>query len=311
MSPLVKSAIRQTLRGYVIVPMITPITPSGDPDASAARRLADHILGGGCQGLMAGGTNGEGPSFSVRQRLAHIETTAAHAGSRGRVFAGIGSAAFADAVELGRASLAAGAAAVVIHPAPYFSSNPAELEAYYLRLIEAIGGPLFLYNIPATTRVSIPLDVVERLSRHPLVLGIKDSEGDAARQQQLADMHKHRADFTVFCGSAAFSLRSMRAGGDGSVPSAGNIDPAACRRLVDLGIAAPDSPEAGAAQKRADNVALIYQQGRQLPAQISALKACASLLGLCARDAVPPLLTCNNGDIPVFREKLKALGLVS
>jgi 4-hydroxy-tetrahydrodipicolinate synthase len=307
--PFEKSSIRARLRGSVVVPMVTPVRADLTPDAVAAGRVADYILAGGCQGLMAGGTNGEGPSLPARHRIAHVAAVAAHVGARGFVFAGIGAASFADAVEIGRASLAAGAAAVVAHPAPYFSPNSAELEAYYCRLIDAIGGPFFLYNIPVTTRVSIPLEVVERLSRHPLVLGIKDSEGDATRQEQLARTHAGRADFTVFCGATALTLRSLRAGADGNVPSVGNFAPAACRTLVDAALA--DRPDAGAAQERADELGGIYQKGRALPQQIAALKACVAALGLCARHVLPPLVDCSDTECAALAQELEAHGIVA
>ncbi|MDR0901379.1 MAG: dihydrodipicolinate synthase family protein, partial [Opitutaceae bacterium] len=205
MSILEKNSIRAALRGHVIVPMISPLAPSGGLDLPATFRVADHSLGGGCQGLLVGGTNGEGPSLATALRIAQIEAVAARAAGRGMVYAGVGATAFDDAVEIGRAGLRAGAVAVVAHPPPCFIINAAEIEAYYLKLIDAIGGPFFIYNMPLTTGVSIPLDVVGRLGAHPLVMGIKDSEGDAERQERLAAAHRGRADFTVFCGAMAHS----------------------------------------------------------------------------------------------------------
>lgn len=304
-----KSNIRETLRGHVIVPMISPVTSNLEPDLQASCRVANHILSGGCQGILLGGTNGEGPSFTARQRIAQLHAVAQHVCGRGLVYAGISSTSFAEAVEIGRESLRAGAVAVVAHPPPCFIVNAIEIEAYYLRLIDAVGGPFFIYNMPITTRISIPLDVIDSLSRHPLVLGIKDSEGDADRQEQLAAAHKTRADFAVFCGAMAHSAQSLAAGAVGNVPSAGNLDPAACRKLVDFTFAG--SPDLQTAAQRVMAVAQIYQQGgRQLPAQISVLKSCASLLGLCGRETLPPLLTTTEAELPGLREKLAAIGLL-
>ncbi|OAM90968.1 dihydrodipicolinate synthase family protein [Termitidicoccus mucosus] len=310
MAILEKGRIRAALRGHVIVPMISPLTPSGKPDLTATFRVADHIIGGGCQGLLVGGTNSEGPLLALAHRIAQIEAVVEHIAGHGMVYAGIGATAFDDAVELGRASLRSGAVAVVAHPPPCFIINTAEIEAYYLKLIDAVDGPFFIYNMPLTTGISIPLDVIGRLSTHPLVMGIKDSEGDAERQALLAAMHKDRADFTVFCGAMAHSARSLAAGADGNVPSAGNLDPAACRQLVDLSLSSAVVPSALAvAQDRVAAVSKVYQEGRKLPAQISALKGCASLLGLCSPDMLPPLLTTTDTERFELRQRLVRLHL--
>jgi 4-hydroxy-tetrahydrodipicolinate synthase len=196
---------------------------------------------------------------------------------------------------------------VVAHPAPYFAANPGELEVYYMKLADAIGAPLFLYNIPITTHLSIPLDVVDRLSRHALIVGIKDSEPDAARQETLARAHAGRADFTVFCGSVPFTVRSLRAGADGNVPSLGNLAPAASRALVDAALA--QRADAEALQQRCDALAGIYQRGRTLPQQIAALKGCAAALGLCGRQVLPPLVACADADVAALGGQLQAQGI--
>lgn len=312
MTTLNKNNIRATLHGHAIVPMISPLTSSAEPDLPATCHLADHILKGGCQGLLAGGTNGEGPSFSLSQRIRQIEALVAHTARRGMVYAGIADTCFDNAVKLARASLRAGAVAVVAHPPPCFIINGAEIEAYFLKLIKAVDGPFFIYNMPITTGISIPLDVIDRLSRHPLVFGIKDSEGNLDRQIALASAHGHRPDFAVFCGAMAHSARSLATGAIGNVPSAGNLDPAACRRLLDVTFNPASSPaELAAAQERVSAVSRVYQQGRQLPAQIAALKFCASLLDLCEPDVLPPLLATAPEQCAELRAALAALDLIA
>jgi dihydrodipicolinate synthase/N-acetylneuraminate lyase len=109
----------------------------------------------------------------------------------------------------------------------------------------------------------------------------------------------------------AHSARSLAAGADGNVPSAGNLVPAACRRLVDLSLfpGAPSPGDLADARARVAAVSKVYQEGRKLPAQISALKACASLLGLCAPAVLPPLLAATGAERAALRENLAALGL--
>ena len=52
----------------VIPPMISPLNESGDPDETATRRLVEHILAGGCNGLFVLGGCGEGAYLAPGHR---------------------------------------------------------------------------------------------------------------------------------------------------------------------------------------------------------------------------------------------------
>lgn len=51
-----------------IVPLITPITTEGKLDEPALRRLIDHVVSGGVQGIFVLGSTGEGPSVPRSMR---------------------------------------------------------------------------------------------------------------------------------------------------------------------------------------------------------------------------------------------------
>jgi hypothetical protein len=59
-----------------------------------------------------------------------------------------------------RNSFQAGVDVVVAQPPVYFPLQPHEVLAYFRSLLAQLPGPMIIYNIPPTTRVSIPLDVV-------------------------------------------------------------------------------------------------------------------------------------------------------
>ena len=92
---------------------------------------------------------------------------------------------------------------------------------YYKNLADNIKGPLMLYNIKATTHMSIPVEIIRRLSMHPNIVGLKDSERDLERMEACISISKGREDFAYFCGWAAQSAHSLELGADGIVPSTG------------------------------------------------------------------------------------------
>ncbi len=300
---------RAQLRGCAIVPLMTPVTAGGRLDEPALARLVNHIIDGGCQGLMVCGTTGEFASMSVAQRVRTVQLALAAARGRALVFGGIGDTSLENALALSQAFLAAGADAVVANLPSYYPLTPEMMERYFTQLADQVGGPLYLYNIPQTTRLSIPLDVIERLSRHPRIAGIKDSEPDTARQEQLCRMFAGRADFSVFCGTVPFTAKAMRAGADGFVPSGGNLAPRAARDLMDQ-LVGGDLAAGDAAQLRIDAINAIYQKGRTITQSLAALKGALELAGLCGRHMLSPNLPVTDAELEAMRTPLREQGLI-
>ena len=85
--------------------------------------------------------------------------------------------------------------------------------------------------MPMTTKVSIPLDVIGQLVGHPRLAGIKDSENNPKRLEELLQRFGGRPDFSIFVGVGALMEAGLQLGADGIVPSVGNLIPDVCRKL--------------------------------------------------------------------------------
>jgi len=300
---------RAQLRGHAIVPLMTPVTAAGQLDEPAVTRLVNHVIAGGCQGLMVCGTTGEFASMSVALRLRLMQLVLAAARGRALIFGGIGDTSIDHTLTLAKEFFAAGADAVVGNLPSYYPLTNEMIERYFIGLADRVGGPLYIYNIPVTTRQSIPLDVLERLSRHPRVVGVKDSEPDAARQEQLCRMFAGREDFSVFCGSVAFTSKALRAGADGFVPSGGNLAPQVARDLMDK-LVSGDLTAGDAAQQRIDAMNAIYQKGRSITQSLAALKGALEIAGLCGRHMLSPNLPVTDAELEAMRAPLREQGIV-
>lgn len=305
----VRNHTRSQFRGYAIVPLMTPVTAGGQLDEPAVTRLVTHIITGGCQGLMVCGTTGEFASMSVAMRVRSLRLVVAAASGRALIFGGIGDTSLDNVLTLGREFLAAGVDAVVANLPSYFPITAEMMERYFTELADRVGGPLYLYNIPQTTRLSIPLDVVERLSHHPRIAGIKDSEPDTVRQEQLCRMFAGRQDFSVFCGTVPFTSKALRAGADGFVPSGGNLAPRAARDLMDK-LVSGDIAAGDAAQRRIEAINAVFQKGRTITQSLAALKGTLELAGLCDRHMLLPNLPVTDEELEAMRTPLRELGLI-
>jgi 4-hydroxy-tetrahydrodipicolinate synthase len=70
-------------------------------------------------------------------------------------------------------------------------------------LLDQAQGPMMLYNMPSTTGVSIPLDAVEQLLGHSRLAGIKDSENNLKRHEEMLQRFGGKKNFSVFIGVGA------------------------------------------------------------------------------------------------------------
>jgi 4-hydroxy-tetrahydrodipicolinate synthase len=183
---------------------------------------------------------------------------------------------------------------VVVATLPnYYPLTPDQMKTYFERLADAVGGPLMIYNIPPTVHMSIPLEIVETLSLHPNIVGLKDSERNEERLQAALKLSANRADFVYFAGWAAQSAASLLKGGDGIIPSTGNVAPGLYSELYKAALGGNET-KANALQKTSDVLGNIYQGGKTLGESLWALKVLMKKEGLCETHMMPPLHQLSN-----------------
>ena len=294
-----------THRG-VIVPLVTPVDSAGELDEPAAARLVDHLARHGC-GMLVLGTTGEVASLSTAIRHRYVEIAVRTAAGRTPVFACIAHNCVANSLASAREYLALGVDAVVGLLPNYFKLEPAGMQAYFERLADGVPGPLLVYNMPQTTGMSIPVEVIEALSRLPNITGLKDSENTPGRRELVAQRLGGRADFSLFMGVASASVPALRLGFVGLVPSSGNLYPERWRELYDAALAGAWT-RAEQLQQRLDTIGAVFQRDRSLGQSLAALKAGLKLRQLCGPDMVPPLTALDPAARAAICDELLHLG---
>ncbi len=154
--------------------------------------------------------------------------------------------------------------------------------------------------------MSIPLGIVEGLSKHPNILGFKDSERDENRIKRGIEMFRDREDFSFFVGYAASCASSLRMGADGIIPSTGNFVPGMFKQLYDYSVARIWE-KAEQLQKETNEIAQIYQAGRSLGESLQALKIMMSEIFSYKPIAIPPLSELSVEDQNQIRVKTKLI----
>ncbi|MCR5644196.1 MAG: dihydrodipicolinate synthase family protein [Prevotella sp.] len=286
----------------VVVPMVTPVTQDGRLDTEAVCRIVNFFAENQVSPLLMG-TTGEGNSVSQADGQLFVDTAVKAASGRILIYAGLTGNCFNEQVRQAEVYTALGADVIVATLPTYYALTEEQMYDYYKTLADCITGPLMLYNILATTHMSIPVDVVRRLADHPNIVGLKDSERDLERMEHCIAIARGREDFSYFCGWAAQSACSLEQGGDGIVPSTGNYVPDMFRQLYDAAISG-DKETAYRLQHETDEIARIYQKGRTLGQSLAALKVMLQTKGLCEPWMLMPLTRLSAGDEEAVRSSV-------
>jgi dihydrodipicolinate synthase/N-acetylneuraminate lyase len=292
--------------GGVVVPMVTPFTPEGTIDEVATRRMVDRLLSAGVRSFLLLGTTGEAASISASEKLRFVNCALQRINGQAHVYVGLANNSLEDTFTAAHAYAALGVDAVVGHLPNYYPLSSGQMHEWFELLADTVRVPLFLYNIPMTTKMSIPIDIVQRLAEHPNVFGMKDSEYDVERLEKLIAFRTQRDDFTFFVGPSVMSMRGLQLGADGFVPGVGNVVPEACLKLM-RAAQSNDWAAAEAAQDAMKRVGDTYMPGRSVGDAIAILKAVLAELGLCDATVLPPLTPPDGPDRLIIKATVQAL----
>ena len=265
----------------IIPPMVTPLRDRDTLDVAGLERLLEHILAGGVHGLFILGTTGEGPSLSYRLRRELIERTCRQVKGRVPVLVGITDTAFVESLTVARWSADAGAAALVVAPPYYLPEGQPELQEYLGHLLPELPLPLFLYNMPALTKVSFELETVRLAMAEPRIIGLKDSSCSLIYLHRLLTLLPLRPDWSVLVGPEEMLSAAVLAGAHGGVNGGANLFPRLYVRLFEAAHRGdlPRARELHALVMRVSEG--LYHIGRHGSAIIKGIKGALALAGVC------------------------------
>jgi len=287
----------------VIVPVITPLNADLSVDVGSLEKILDRFIDAGVAPFVLG-TTGEAVSLSAKQKETIVKATAEQVSGRLPVFAGVSGNCLVESIESAKIYAGFGASAVVAHLPFYYPLSESQMFRYFESLAGAIPCPLVIYNMPIAVKQSIPVETIDQLSRHPNILGVKDSERGEDRLDQSLALWARRRDFAYYLGWAAKSDYAALRGADGIVPSSGNLAPKLYRDLFDLGVSRNEKG-AGRLQELTNRISEIYQKDRNLSQSLPALKAMMAALGLCKPHMMPPLYDLDAGEQAKIAEQVK------
>jgi 4-hydroxy-tetrahydrodipicolinate synthase len=255
----------------ILSPVVTPFRSDLSPDAE---RLVAHCrwLVSNDVGLAVFGTNSEGNSMSVEEKIDLIEHLVASGLPTSRMMPGTGCSALTDSVRLTQRAVQLGCAGVLMLPPFYYKGVTDEgLFRNFAEIIERVGDDrlrVYLYNIPPVSQIAITVALIERLlEAYPRVIaGAKDSSGDWSNTQAYIDNFASEG-FDVFPGAETFLLQGLRAGGVGCISATANVNPGPMAHLF----ASWQAEHADARQKGLNEIRGIFSKYPMIPALKAAI----------------------------------------
>jgi 4-hydroxy-tetrahydrodipicolinate synthase len=220
----------------VLVPVLTPFAPNGEPDAGRFAAFCRWLLDQGAGGLAIFGTTSEANSMSPGERMELLDRLIEAGIPAQKLMPGTGACAMTDAVTLVRHAVDRGCGGVLMLPPFYYKGVSDDgLFAFISGVIDKVGSPalrLFLYHIPPMAVVGFSLDLVGRLiTAYPeTVVGLKDSSGDWSNTAALLERFP---GFTVFPGSEVYLLDALRKGAVGCITASGNVNVPGIKKVYD------------------------------------------------------------------------------
>lgn len=307
MSLLTKS--KASLRG-IVPPMITPLNADGSLDSASVQKLIEHLIAGGVHGIFILGTTGEfsGLSYQVRREL--ITQTCEQIAGRVPVLVGITDVSLEESISLAHCATSAGADAVVAAPPFYITIDQQELYFYFKQLADGISIPMFLYNMPSHTKLTIDLDTVVKLSSHERIIGLKDSSAHGVYFQSLCHAFRDQPDFVLMVGPEEMMAETVLMGSHGGVCGGSNLFPELYVALYEAAVKRDFEKvkEFQAVVMEISNK--IYQVGGYKSSYMKGLKTAMSLKGLCQAQFASPLYPFSAAEVEELKERLDKISSV-
>ena len=267
------------------------------------KKLVEHQVRGGIDGIVPVGTTGESPTLTSEEHMDVIRATIEFARGRVPVIAGTGSNSTAEALDYTRLSDEAGADAVLV-VTPYYNKPSQEgLFRHYAAIADETDLPIILYSIPSRCSIEIGVPLLERLrSKYSHIAWIKEAGGSVDRVDQIK--RALGSDMTVLSGDDSLTLAFMASGAEGVISVASNLIPRDIVKLVRLAQANDYAAATKVHQRLYPLFKALFIEPNPVP-----LKAAMAKAGIFTSEAVRlPLCTMGSESRAALNKALKSAG---
>jgi dihydrodipicolinate synthase/N-acetylneuraminate lyase len=261
-----------------IVPIATPLIEGEFVHEQQLRNLVDYLIEKGVHGFWANGGFGGNTYLRDEVQFRAMEIIIDQTRKRVPVLAGMADNSVTRVIDKAARMTALGPDALFLLPPAYDGLPNSQVIDFYQDVASHVELPLYIYHNHYSTHVKMDADSIITLSRHPNIVGIKDSSEDPYLFVALA-RHFKNSDFCLLAGTMPLGCFAMQLGFDGVVDPTDQV-------YTELGVAqfeavkAQDWNLAIELQQKIDKVGYLTMTLGNYRATV---EACLNMMGLCER----------------------------
>lgn len=213
---------RKIWRG-VFTALVSPMKDA-KIDFESFEKLVEDQISQKIAGFVINGTTGESPTLhleEIKSLVVKAKQIVAKVRSADgsffppKIIVGVGSNSTEKTVIMAQAAEKMGVDALLV-VVPYYNKPPQKgLVQHFKEVAKASSLPMFLYNVPGRTQISLSLESILDLSSVRNIVGIKEATGDISFAKKIREIcHK---DFVLLSGDDGTFVPFVQASGDGII----------------------------------------------------------------------------------------------
>lgn len=295
--------MKQTVFTGAGVAIITPMFEDGSINYDELGRIIEDQIAGGTDSIIICGTTGEASTMPDEEHLDCIEYAVKKTAGRIPVIAGTGSNDTRHAVALSSEAVRRGADAL-LQVTPYYNkTNQAGLIRHFTAVADAAGVPILLYNVPSRTGMNITPATCLELSKHPMIVGIKEASGNIS---QVAQIHQLCGDdLAIYSGNDDQIIPILALGGKGVISVLSNVAPRKAHDICQLWFEGKTKESLALQMEMLPLCSALFCDVNPIP-----VKAAMNLLGYKAGPCRMPLGELSADKVDLLRTQLEQHGLL-
>ena len=290
----------------VIPPMMTPFAEDQSVDYDKHVQNMEKWNQDKLAGYLVLGSNSEASYLSEEEKIKLIELTVKHAKKDRLVLAGTGLESAVETIRLTNKAAELGVhGALLLTPFYYVGQmNDEALIKYFTYVADRTEIPVLIYNVPKFTHINVSMKVVQELSQHPNIVGMKDSTGNVP--QLVSFLPVIAEGFNLMVGTVSSWFPALTLGIKGGIFALANLAPNECAEIQ-------EAYEAGDLDTARETYMRVFPVNTAVTATygVPGLKYASDLMGYKGGSVRSPLLPSKDADKAAIKEILKTADLLT
>jgi len=284
----------------LITALITPFN-KGVIDLNSLEKILKYQIAGGVNGIVVGGSTGEGTSLTLEEYKLLINTAKEIVKTNIPIIVGCSFNNTAYAAQLADLATKIGTDGFMASVPPYIKPTQEGIYKHFEAIHNASNIPIMLYSVTARTITDFTDETIFKLAQLPRIVALKDAGKDLERPLRIKARLK---DFNLLSGNDEVALAFNAQGGKGCVSVASNIAPKLCKQLQDYCAAGNMLQAFKLQQQLLPLYKALFAETNPIP-----VKYAAYHLGLCLNELRLPLTEATDKTIELVNEVLRHYSL--